>query len=634
MRINFVTIFIIFYCPALVNSAIKSQAVSSEELLVSTAISDICEEFFIKKSIKFDLIIYGEKTRHLDDVADGILRLVGHSGSTIVQHVKNINVWHHNLEDSALILFKSATNLAQFNSKASFTNRWPKLIKLLIYSENYEDFLKVKAVSYYISDKPDITSYEYFIIPKKFIITLMTFNHFKHNSCNKKEVELINFYYKTTQKWNKTFKNYKNFENLNSCMLTYTDSFGPTFHFNKENQAVSNCMKLSAPDSTCQRMLGTIFERPDVKFSGLAYEIFEAIGKRGNFTTNYQLKEDSGIYVKHKAMIDQSITIFLSVQNEGMLKYVHMTSTFLDIEIGIYVNPEEFYSNFEKLLLPFDDTIWTFLLFILLTTAFVIFVIRFRAFNLLYGLNITTPALNVARIICGTSQSRLPKQSIARFILITFVMFWLIIRTCYQSKMFDFITTDMRKPPPRTLDDVIHRGYTIVIRNDPVMMEPLERELMSISKSTKVLIVSDENHLTQLYCNSVLDPALKHAFLMPISNESPMSSTCSGSLIQVQNFHLNAIPAGLGMLRNSILYPLFDEVVEMLIPSGILQFLPEFYFYLLHGNNHWISVQRPRILNLDDLSFLFILWISSCGFSSIVFVAEIIRYFVIDKTVI
>ena len=485
---NYVKILYIVCCLTGTKSEIVHQNEISEEFLVSTAVTDVCEEFFVKKSTKFDLIIYGEKTCHLDDVADGILGRVEGNFSTSVQHVQNIAHWNHNLEDSAVILFSNIQSLVHFNSKAKYTNRSQKLIKLLIYAENYDNFNKVNAIDHYESDKPDITSFEYFIVRKTFTIGLISFNHFQNNFCNKQKIELINIFDKITQKWIKNLESYRNFENFNGCMLTYTDTYGPTYHFNKENKEVQNCMKLSIFEqnpSIYPKMLGLIVNRPDINFNGLNYEIFEAIGKRGNFTTNYQLKEGSYIFVKDNNFINQSITIFPTIINEYTLEMVDMTTTYFDINFGIYVNPSEFYSNFEKLLLSFDATIWILLLVTFISTAIVIFVMRFmpqQAKILLYGHGINTPALNVTRIIAGTSQPRLPQKSIARLVLILFVMFWMILRTCYQSKMFDFITTDMRKPAPKTFDEVINRGYTFVMMNDPVILELLQNELMSRSE--------------------------------------------------------------------------------------------------------------------------------------------------------
>ena len=91
----------------------------------------------------------------------------------------------------------------------------------------------------------------------------------------------------------------------------------------------------------------------------------------------------------------------------------------------------------------------------------------------LYGYGIKTPGLNILRSFFGITHTRLPRESILRFILIFFVMFWMVLRTCFQSKMFEFITTDMRKPPPKTLDELIERDFTIVLVNDSIVYEAL-----------------------------------------------------------------------------------------------------------------------------------------------------------------
>jgi hypothetical protein len=72
----FVKIFAVFCYLGSSKSVILSQNKTSEEFLVSKSIAEICEEIFVKKSIKFDLIIYGERTRHLSDIADGVLGLI------------------------------------------------------------------------------------------------------------------------------------------------------------------------------------------------------------------------------------------------------------------------------------------------------------------------------------------------------------------------------------------------------------------------------------------------------------------------------------------------------------------------------------------------------------------------------
>jgi hypothetical protein len=75
--------------------------------------------------------------------------------------------------------------------------------------------------------------------------------------------------------------------------------------------------------------------------------------------------------------------------------------------------------------------------------------------------DVTNPAYNALGIFFGISQLRLPCESFSRFVLLLYIWFCLIFRTCYQSMMFEFMTSDMRKPVPASIDDLILMNYTI-----------------------------------------------------------------------------------------------------------------------------------------------------------------------------
>jgi len=212
MKILFVN-FLTFFCQ-FANSAIYSQNQTLEEFLVSTAISDICEEFFIKKSEKFDLIIYGERTHHLDDVTNGVLRIIEHNFSSTVQHVKDVDDWDHKIEHSAVILFKNGSYFANFNFNAKLTNLSPKIIKLIIYLQSYDGIKHVKVRSFYKSDMSHISSFEYVVKNEESSIQLDTLDNFQEYSCNKLNLKILNFFNKTSQKWNKKIAKFSKFSQL------------------------------------------------------------------------------------------------------------------------------------------------------------------------------------------------------------------------------------------------------------------------------------------------------------------------------------------------------------------------------------------------------------------------------------
>jgi len=485
-KMIFVKIFIIFCCCTSADSAIHSQNQTSEEFLVSTAIADVCEEFFVKRSIKFDLIIYGKRTRHLDDVTNGVLRLIERNFSSTVQHVEDVDNWNHKIEDSALILFKNGSYFANFNFNAALTNLSPKIIKLIIHVENYDGIENVQFKNHYDSDKSHVSSFEYIVKNKDGKIQLDTFDNFQEYSCNEINLKFINFFNKTSQKWDKNLQNSQNFLNFNGCMLTLADIYTLNFHISDHNSKIIECMKTEIDKTVCLKLVVDILSKPDVNFHGLIFEIFEAMSKIGNFTANYQMNFDGYIVSKNKAFVNQMIQISKLTNHEMILKIFHLSTTFFDFKFTIFVTPFEFYSNFEKLLLPFDATTWILLLVTFLTIPIAIFITQFmsqKARIFIFGRGINTPGLNAIRIFFGIGQTRLPRESILRFILIFFVLFCLIMRTCYQSKMFEFITNDMRKPPPRTLDEVIEQGFTIVLMNDSVMYGELYDIIMKKSNT-------------------------------------------------------------------------------------------------------------------------------------------------------
>jgi hypothetical protein len=136
----------------------------------------------------------------------------------------------------------------------------------------------------------------------------------------------------------------------------------------------------------------------------------------------------------------------------------------VDTETYLLVTQAEFYTPYERLFLPFDIQTWILLTVTFLITFLVIIVINRLSEStqqIVYGHEVKNPFLNVVSIFFGISQTRLPVESFPRFILVLFVFFCLIFRTCYQNKMFQFMTSSPRKIPPKTIEDLIDRNYTV-----------------------------------------------------------------------------------------------------------------------------------------------------------------------------
>jgi hypothetical protein len=146
--------------------------------------------------------------------------------------------------------------------------------------------------------------------------------------------------------------------------------------------------------------------------------------------------------------------------------YFHDTTSFLEIREVIFTTPGELYTSYEKLWLPFDDTIWKYLIISFALAFVAILVINRLPLSVrksVFGDDPRIPALNVISTFYGIPQFKLPVNNIPRFVLILCVFFCLIFRTCYQSKMFEFMTNNPRRPPPKTVQDLKDKGYQLLL---------------------------------------------------------------------------------------------------------------------------------------------------------------------------
>jgi hypothetical protein len=117
--------------------------------------------------------------------------------------------------------------------------------------------------------------------------------------------------------------------------------------------------------------------------------------------------------------------------------------TIKENEITTITRLGEEYTSYEKLYLPFDFETWIWCGIFFGGGFFIIFIINQtrnrHVQQIVYGSRVRSPAMNVVVAFFGQSQNILPTRSFARFILMMFILFSLIIRTGYQGVQFDLM---------------------------------------------------------------------------------------------------------------------------------------------------------------------------------------------------
>jgi len=259
----------------------------------------------------------------------------------------------------------------------------------------------------------------------------------------------INTFTKANASWKTNNFEFAAAFNLHNCELTFT----------YENNPPETIVKVH--DNGTEELVG-----------GIAKEIIEALGTELRFKPSFQSSEAFGQHL-HTFPISQNY----EVPSERCVTFIFKKHRFV-------IPPGELFSGWEKLALPFDVPTWILVAITFAAGLLTIQVIyRFPMFvrNFVFGSDVSTPTLNIFIAFYGLGQIVLPGRNFARFLLMLFILWSLIIRTAYQGVMFEFLTGDGRKPEVKSFKELIEQkfilflDYEFFINGYPFVNELLRR---------------------------------------------------------------------------------------------------------------------------------------------------------------
>lgn len=160
--------------------------------------------------------------------------------------------------------------------------------------------------------------------------------------------------------------------------------------------------------------------------------------------------------------LDQRLYDFFKIQ------LVTLDEDFVQIimgsEKGEYIIPRGWPLNqLQKLSSPFDTATWILIASTLVTVFVGIQITRFtsnRVRNLFVGCEIGSPTMNMLNtFLCGC-QTKLPKKTMARLLFLLFLLWSMIIRTCFQSLSYRALQLDNRYASMATYKDLRENNFS------------------------------------------------------------------------------------------------------------------------------------------------------------------------------
>lgn len=291
-------------------------------------------------------------------------------------------------------------------------------------------------------------------------VEVVTFLPFHGSICGDTKPKLINSFV------NEKFVNGtdlifpEKFRNLQNCSLTIS-TFDDYFSVMRSRKA----------DGT-------------VELSGFDVEMIGEISKLLNFHKTFKFEEGSqpfGVIYPNGTVTGALGEVVKGRSQIGIAKYFLTTYRlkFADASDAYFTLPEVFVispgdklSEFEKLLRPFQSSVWILFLAVLAFAVAVVLILSFLSTNVrafVYGRGVGNPLVNLLIAVFGGTQPKLPRRNFPRVLLMNFLIFCLVMRNAYQGALFQYLQADKSHETVNTIDDLVEQKYEFYLHRDYAM---------------------------------------------------------------------------------------------------------------------------------------------------------------------
>jgi hypothetical protein len=281
-------------------------------------------------------------------------------------------------------------------------------------------------------------------------VLLKTFLPFQETSCHETNPIVINKFLRDKQIWrDREFFPYK-FDNFHKCTVrAATFEYAPAVIKEKDSESLKlhgSDMKLvkGLEDILNFRLNLTFSEEPGA--SGMTYENGTVTGLKVSL-----LKDE----------LDLLFGLYYATYPN--CKYMGCSQPYYAVTFNIIV-PQQSLTSLQKFFVPFNVDVWITLTILFFIAVVIIAVLEYKVKfvrNFIIGEQIRNPYTEMLTAFIGNSTPHLPRRNFARYLLMTFILFSLVMRTVYTGGLFKFLQSDAKVTPIESVSDLVASKYKI-----------------------------------------------------------------------------------------------------------------------------------------------------------------------------
>lgn len=519
---------------------------------LTSAISSLIDRAILKGQPTNIDLVYFDQTLVL---ADKVLRSLPETASVKIQNGGENKPWTNQLNFSTLLLFDSPK---EFNETAKeikwLSNRWMRY-RHVVYAPN----LTKNDVMEKIRDGFQIDEVAFLMNETKSSIDLVTSFMFTNQKCNESQLFTINRFDFRAREWKNSNFFPRKYGNLHGCSLNVVEAT------NAHN----------------------IHPHLASQFNFQLRHIYDLMDKRGspvisgtNYPVDYLMNEN---------------LLFFEGFDEFMVSTPYATSI-----ANFFAPGGDPITQLEKMFIMFTSEVWVMIIFTLGFFAATIAIVNrapIKTQILVFGPGIKTPFWNLLDIFLNGGQRKVPTRNFARFVLILVIIWSLIIRTCYQSLLYQFLQSDLREKQIKSVYEInpaddwsTELGHTD--ENGPTfeLKIGIEEELLEASEP--------ENRVIAVCLLDRAEEALTYRSGQSSLHKLDEVYVTAHYLIPFQNF--------------SPFFEEFNSKVGRMFDSGLFFYIaPSLHkepllYYSRSNIKRIIAGDDPQVLTMDHLEVAFI----------------------------
>ena len=398
--------------------------------VVPDAIHVIVKEHYTKFTSKYpgiiNVICIGNETQEFTGSLARLMKSEGLKLKINLHKQRNLDEFSSEVnedeyqEENKLILNQSS--IVFFDSVARFKTDAPKIKWMSISYQRSQHLVHVPGLTTLeiAETLPNgflIDEVNFLINGTEKSIELTTSFMFTQQTCRVQQLKTINRFHSINLKWENPIFYPKKYENFHGCELTVSNLHNGDDIWDRANAELLRMIFEATLNAKLVKVNQTILSTDDC---------------------DLDLKQD---------FIDKNT--FLS-------PHVFEVFTFV-------VQPGEPYTDLERMFMMFSIELWIAIavtLMIGLAATLCLNFVSDKVRKFIIGRDVRNPTMNLVSIFLTGGQIRTPGRNFARFILILFIMWSMIIRTCHQSMLFEFLQADLRRPTFKTLNDIFEGNLT------------------------------------------------------------------------------------------------------------------------------------------------------------------------------